>query len=216
MVVAQEGAPSFTTITTATAHAMALYFSNHQSLIKDCYPLKQLLLTPLATLRADSNSLSKLTFYASGRPKKLPKVATVVMERAERDARMSGARARADLVVTVDIMRGLVEECRHELRCFASQAMRVVLVALGRRLNGTAVGERDTEMEARAAGLVSRLISPLHVVFCVWTDGRLCLRTSVSCDCCLYDWTFLGAGRRVGSAVSRLLVRHLGHGSIGV
>lgn len=199
---------------------MSLYFSNHQTLIKDCYPLKLLTLTPLADLRPDSNSLSKLTFYAAGRPKKLPKVASAILDRAERDSRTSGLRARADLAVTVDVMKALVEECTSELRCFVSQAMGVVKAALGRRLNGMyGSGDRDTEMEARAAGLVSSSSRAGHAPFrrgC--RMGKLIMHGGivVSCYCYLYDGSIRRVGRRTSSAISRLPGPHHSNGAVGL
>jgi hypothetical protein len=131
------------------ATVVIMFVSNHQSLIKACYPL-DLSGDPLSS--PISNPLGKLTFYAAGRPKKLPKVAAVLLERAERDGRpSSGPKGRAGLAVTVEIMKELVSECRTELRCFADQALRVVELGLTRREGQ----QRDTQLEARAASLVS-------------------------------------------------------------
>lgn len=128
-----------------------LPIANHLGLLRDCYPVKTLTTTPITDLKPDGNALSKLCFYSANRPKKLPKVAAAVLERAERDARTSsGVKARAGLAVTVDVARGLVSECRSELHCFAQQALQVAELALGRR----EAGARDTAMEARGASLV--------------------------------------------------------------
>lgn len=125
--------------------------SNHLALLRDCYPVKTLTTTPIDDLKPDGNALSKLCFYSAGRPKKLPKVAAAVLERAEREARTSsGIKARAGLAVTVDIARGLVSECRSELHCFAELALQVAELALGRRESG----QRDPALEARGASLV--------------------------------------------------------------
>ncbi|KAK4695134.1 protein EFR3, partial [Phenoliferia sp. Uapishka_3] len=128
---------------------MGPFLSNHLALIKDCYPVKTLTTTSIAELKPDGNALSKLCFYSAGRPKKLPKVAAAVLERAERDTRTSGIKARAGLAVTVDIARGLVSECRSELHCFAEDALKVAELALGRR----EAGARDPDLEARGASL---------------------------------------------------------------
>jgi hypothetical protein len=138
--------------------------ANHLALINACYPLKLLIVTPLDELRADSNALSKLCYYAAGRPRKLNKVALAVLDRATKDARALGAKARADMAVTVDVMRGLVSDsgCRSELQCFAEQALKVVELGLTRR----EAGGRDTEIEGRAAGLVSLLPRILLVGRC--------------------------------------------------
>lgn len=128
-----------------------LPLANHIALVKDCYPLKLLTTVPIQELKADSNSLSKLCFYASGRPKKIPKVSSVIVERARINKSTTGIKARATLAVTIDIMRGLVGECRSELRCFALDALIVTEMALTRRNDG----HRDIELEGRGAGLVS-------------------------------------------------------------
>ncbi|KAI5476932.1 hypothetical protein MNV49_007033 [Pseudohyphozyma bogoriensis] len=125
-----------------------LHTSNHAALINSCYP--KAVNAPVGELKPDGNALSKLAFYCAGRPKKLPKVMAVIYERAEKDARAaSGGRARADLALTIDVVRGLVSDCRSELQCFAELALKVVELGLGRK----EAGKRDVELEARAAGL---------------------------------------------------------------
>lgn len=125
---------------------MSPFTSNHAKLIKDCYPPK-----PEGVPSAVSNNLGKLTFYAAGRPKKLPKVSTALLERAEKDSKSnSGPKGRAGLAVTLDIYKGLATECRSDLRVFGEQALRVVEMGLSRK-DGT---KRDPDMEARAASLV--------------------------------------------------------------
>lgn len=126
---------------------MAPWTSNHAKLIQDCYPPK-----PEGLPTAVSNNLGKLTFYAIGRPKKLPKVSAALFERAQKDAKSSsGQKGRTGLAVTIDIYKGLATECRSELRVFGEHALRVVEMGLSRR-DGS---KRDHEMEARAASLVS-------------------------------------------------------------
>lgn len=137
---------------------------NHIKLLRDCYPTKTLLTTPLAELKPDSNFLSKLTYYCAGRQKKIPKVAAAILERAEREARTSGAKGRALLAVTLEVMRSLVGECRTsaELGCFAEHALHVAELGFTRK----EAGQRDPELEARAAGLVSLLAFPFYSPFC--------------------------------------------------
>lgn len=131
---------------------MSPFTSNHVKLINDCYPSSADLGTANPLASAASNQLGKLTFYAAGRPKKLPKVAGVLLERAEKDGRSnSGAKGRGALAVTLDVFKGLVTECRTEMRCFADQALRAVELGLTRR-DGQ---RRDPQLEARAASLVS-------------------------------------------------------------
>ncbi|KAK4050376.1 plasma membrane localization protein [Microbotryomycetes sp. JL201] len=125
---------------------------NHQKLIRAVYP-------PPNELGQDppagpvSNALGKLTFYASGRPKKLPKVCAVLLERAERDGRpSSGAKARGGLSVTLQAMTALVTEARTEWNVTAKAALRAAEIGLLRR-NGA---HRDVHLEANAAQLASR------------------------------------------------------------
>lgn len=140
-----------------------MFSSNHIKLIRDVYPADLTTADPLPS--PSSNQLGKLTFYAAGRPKKLPKVAAVLLERAEKDGRAnSGAKGRGGLAVTIDILKGLVTECRTELRCFADQALRAVELGLTRREGQ----RRDVQLEARAASLVSScdMVQLAHTAHC--------------------------------------------------
>lgn len=144
-----------------------LHTSNHLALISACYPPKPQA-TPISDLKPDSNALSKLCFYASSRPKKLPKVVAAIHERADRDAKSAAsgnAKARADLAVSVDVVRGLVLECRSELQCFAEQALKVVELAL---VAGKQDSKRDLELEARGAGLVRLFVLLTRLVLLSW------------------------------------------------
>ncbi|KAM0793783.1 hypothetical protein ACM66B_001201 [Microbotryomycetes sp. NB124-2] len=122
---------------------------NHQKLIRAVYPAP-------AELGSDpppapvSNALGKLTFYASGRPKKLPKVCSVLLERAEREGKpSSGSKARGGLSVTIQTLTALVQEARNEWTVTAKPALRAAELGLLRR-NGA---KRDTHLEAKAAEL---------------------------------------------------------------
>ncbi|KAL6974709.1 plasma membrane localization protein [Sarracenia purpurea var. burkii] len=92
--------------------------------------------TPLAELKPDSNSLSKLCFYASGRPRSSPRSPTSSASGRRRRPRLGRAKASASLAVTVDVMKGLVTECRTELQCFAEKALRVAEAALTYKAEG--------------------------------------------------------------------------------
>lgn len=137
-----------------------LPLSHHLSLIQSCYPAPKLLSSsPLSAISPDSNALSKLTFYAQGRPKKLPKVVKVVRGQVTEHARSRGEKERKKVVVGLMMMRELVKECRSELVCCREDALEVVLLALGARdLNGgTAKGDkgRDEVVLLRGVELVS-------------------------------------------------------------
>ncbi|SCZ91385.1 BZ3500_MvSof-1268-A1-R1_Chr1-2g01374 [Microbotryum saponariae] len=128
--------------------------SNHLKLIDACYAVDLGSGTTTELPGAVSNSLGKLTFYASGRPKKIPKVTSVLLERAEKIARAAqsggvNSKARGGLAVTLDVMRALVVECRDELSCFVAHALRCVELGLTR--NKTQ--QRDVPLEAKAASL---------------------------------------------------------------
>ncbi|SCV67980.1 BQ2448_101 [Microbotryum intermedium] len=128
--------------------------SNHLKLIDACYAVDLGSGTKTELPGAVSNSLGKLTFYASGRPKKIPKVTAVLLERAEKNARAAqsggvNSKARGGLAVTLDVMRGLVVECRDELACFVAHALRCVELGLTRNKSQ----QRDVPLEAKAASL---------------------------------------------------------------
>lgn len=149
---------------------------NHVALIRDCYvqPHSSSSSSPSASAplpQPASNALSKLTFYAVNRPTKIPKVVAHLVERASKARASSGPKARADLAVTVDIVRGLVVETGESGKegagelikgAMAEEALRVAEMALGGEggkgdLFSTAQvrsGKRDPEMEARGASLV--------------------------------------------------------------
>ncbi|KDE06884.1 hypothetical protein MVLG_02772 [Microbotryum lychnidis-dioicae p1A1 Lamole] len=128
--------------------------SNHLKLIDACYAVDLGSGTTTELPGAVSNSLGKLTFYASGRPKKIPKVTSVLLERAEKIARAAqsggvNSKARGGLAVTLDVMRAIVVECRDELSCFVAHALRCVELGLTRNK----MQQRDVPLEAKAASL---------------------------------------------------------------
>ncbi|GAA5923296.1 uncharacterized protein JCM15063_003600 [Sporobolomyces koalae] len=143
--------------------------SNHLVLIRDCYPpapsssgTQHSLPPPV------SNGLGKLSFYAVNRPKKLPKVLHVLLERATRDRHSSGAKARQDLAVSLEIIRGLLIECGESskegsgelVKAVAEDALKAAELALSREGRGK---QRDPELEAIGAALfatVATLLTP--------------------------------------------------------
>ncbi|KAK4052228.1 plasma membrane localization protein [Microbotryomycetes sp. JL221] len=122
---------------------------NHQKLIRDVFPAANELGNDPPPSPV-SNSLGKLTFYANGRPKKLPKVCTVLLDKAEKDGRPStGAKGRGSLSVTIETFKALVTECKQEWSVVAKSALRACELGLLRR-NGA---RRDVHLEAKAAEL---------------------------------------------------------------
>jgi len=130
-----------------------MFSKNHQTLIKDCYPPPPSSSSPSAELAQPvSNATSKLCFYAAGRPKKIPKVALVLVQRAQSEAN-SGAKGQSGLGVTILILKELVSECRAEVGCFAQEALEVV---------GLGLQSQSLEVKARAASLVSKRAGSYH------------------------------------------------------
>lgn len=134
-----------------------MFSSNHARLIAACYPapVPAAAATPtnagststLSSIHADSNALSKLTFYASTRPKKLPVVMQSLLTIAARELK-SGEKGRSALAVTLEIARGLVVECRAELECCAMDALKLCEMGLVEQ-------QHEQELVARACGIVS-------------------------------------------------------------
>ncbi|GAA6047481.1 hypothetical protein JCM3770_005768 [Rhodotorula araucariae] len=171
---------------------------NHVALIRDCYvqPHSSSPSTaPTPLPQPASNALSKLTFYAVNRPAKIPKVLANLVDRAAKARASSGLRARQDLAVTVDIVRGLVVETGESGKegagelikgAIAEDALRVAEMALGGEGGGVDVfsaakvrgGKRDPEMEARGASLFHAVATFLTPPFFGASDsvGRQYLR----------------------------------------
>ncbi|GAA5992038.1 hypothetical protein JCM5350_006259 [Sporobolomyces pararoseus] len=147
--------------------------SNHLVLIKECYPP-----APSSSSSSPSepipppvsNGLGKLSFYAVNRPKKLPKVINVLLERATKDRHSSGTKARQDLGVTLEIIKGLLVECGESgkdgagelVKAVAEEALKAAELALSGEGSGRGK-KRDPEMEAKGAslfGTVATLLTP--------------------------------------------------------
>ncbi|GAA5827943.1 hypothetical protein JCM11251_005658 [Rhodosporidiobolus azoricus] len=160
-----------------------LPLSNHLALIKDCYPPSKDLsaTTHDGTLPSPlSNPLGKLTFYAVHRPQKTPKVLSALHSAALTFSRSaaSSARARAELGVTVEVVRSLVVEWGESGReeaagvvksAVAEEALGVAELALRGGAEGRAGrasgGKRDVEMEARGASLFAAVATYLSPPF---------------------------------------------------
>ncbi|GAA5909404.1 hypothetical protein JCM6882_000974 [Rhodosporidiobolus microsporus] len=168
-----------------------LPLSNHLALIKDIYPpSKDLVKTDDPTFLPSplSNPLGKLTFYATHRPQKTPKVLAALHTAAAGFSRSAGssARARAELGVTVEAVRALVMEWGESGReeaagvvksAVAEGALGVAEMALGGGDGAGAAaggggggrsrkgGKRDVEMEARGAALFAAVATYLSPPF---------------------------------------------------
>ncbi|KZT53297.1 hypothetical protein CALCODRAFT_440295 [Calocera cornea HHB12733] len=134
---------------------------NHVRLIDSCYPHHSALLATAPDYRPNSQELSRLTYYASNRPGKLPKITSYLEKRAKNEAakaKYGNAKQKASLLITLAIFRSLTVECRRELSVFSRTVIVVVSVAVSALPN-------DIEVAARAAS-----------VFTAWTtytDGGL-------------------------------------------
>ncbi|BGP04280.1 plasma membrane localization protein [Rhodotorula toruloides] len=158
---------------------------NHQALIRDCYP-------PYSSSSPDSlpqpvsNSLSKLAFYAINRPAKLAKVLAILLERASKARPGAGSgKARQELAVTTEIVRGLVVEAGESGKegsgelvkaALAETALKVAEMALGGAGGGPNAqvrsgGKRDPELEARGASLFHAVATYLTPPFFGSYDG---------------------------------------------
>ncbi|KAG8906442.1 plasma membrane localization protein [Tulasnella sp. 403] len=132
---------------------------NHVKLVNACYPTAPLAAAP--QFQPNSQELSRLTYYAANRPGKLHKLSDELEKRARNHARRAqtgNAKARALLLVTLDILRALTTECRRDLTLFSSGVVMSVDVALS-------CLPRDLEVVARAASAFT--------AWATYTDGTL-------------------------------------------
>ncbi|KAG8932948.1 plasma membrane localization protein [Tulasnella sp. 418] len=132
---------------------------NHVRLIIACYPAAPQAAAP--EYRPNSQELSRLTYYASNRPGKLHKLASELEKRAKSQARkaQSGhAKGRAQLLITLEILKALTAECRKDLSAFSSGVLSSVEAALKALPN-------DLEVAAHAAGVFTS--------WTTYTDGTL-------------------------------------------
>ncbi|BGP28345.1 plasma membrane localization protein [Rhodotorula toruloides] len=158
---------------------------NHQALIRDCYPPYSSS-SPGSLPQPVSNSLSKLAFYAINRPAKLNKVLAILLERASKARPGAGSgKARQELAVTTEIVRGLVVEAGESGKegsgelvkaALAETALKVAEMALGGAGGGgnaqvRSGGKRDPELEARGASLFHAVATYLTPPFFGSNDG---------------------------------------------
>lgn len=131
-----------------------MFEANHIKLITACYPA----ITPATTLNSyhpDANFLGKLTFYASTRPKKLPVLLQALLVNATKESQ-GNSKAVKHFAATLDIVRGIVNECRPELECFGENVLRICYLGLS---------SNDIELVARAAGIVRCSSNPPFICF---------------------------------------------------
>ncbi|KAL1922113.1 uncharacterized protein VTP21DRAFT_10755 [Calcarisporiella thermophila] len=97
-------------------------YSKHAKLITACYPKSP------AEKGPKPSELSYLTFYASSRPAKLLKVGRYLERKVARDT----VKERVtDNQVSLDILKGLMKECKRDLNLFSGNIVNVLLVITG-------------------------------------------------------------------------------------
>lgn len=134
---------------------------HHVQLVAACYPPSSALPTSGPDYKPNPQELSKLTYYASNRPGKIAKLGSELEKRVLADARKAksgNVRARATLLITLNIMKALTTECRRDLTLLSASLMSSLNATLGALPN-------DLEVVAKVAS-----------VFAAWaayTSGQL-------------------------------------------
>ncbi|KAL5530378.1 EFR3 [Sanghuangporus sanghuang] len=134
---------------------------HHVQLIAACYPPSSALLTSGPEYKPNSQELSRLTYYASNRPGKIAKLGSELEKRALTDARKASSgnvRARASLLITLNIFKALTQECRRDLSLLATSLMSTLDSTL-------AVLSNDLEVAAKVASV--------FVWWSTYTNGQL-------------------------------------------
>ncbi|KAF5333424.1 hypothetical protein D9611_002397 [Ephemerocybe angulata] len=110
-----------------------LFTPNHVQLLNACYPPTSSLLTAGPAYAPSSHELSRLTYYASNHPGKLTKFGDEVEKRIRSESRKAKAgniRARASLLISLEILRSLATECRSDISLLSPALVTSVNVAL--------------------------------------------------------------------------------------
>jgi len=124
---------------------------HHAQLIAACYPPSAALLTSAPEYKPNSQELSRLTYYASNRPGKIAKLSGVLQKRVVTDARKAKAgnlRARASLLISLNIWKALVNECRQSISLLSSALLSSLETCLSELSN-------DLEVSAKLATVFS-------------------------------------------------------------
>ncbi|KAI8993551.1 hypothetical protein BDB01DRAFT_332914 [Pilobolus umbonatus] len=119
--------------------------TNHAQLIKNCYPLKEGGILPLAS------QLSYLTFYASSRPAKLSKVGAYMDKKVTKDIR-KGRKDNSH--VSLLIIQKLIQSCHRDLNIFSKYIVSILSKLL----------------DTRDLDLID-LTCSTFIVFCKYHDG---------------------------------------------
>lgn len=126
---------------------------NHRKLVQDCYPPSKKL---AGSENPNSNELGKLVYYAQTKPAKLTKVGKLLQDRATSDSRAianapSQEKARCGLLITLAILKSLIQECPQDIAYISKSAQTALLQALGAARKGGPNGTRDLQLDSRVS-----------------------------------------------------------------
>lgn len=136
-------------------------------MIDECYPPPKSLASIGPEYKANSNELSKLTYYANRKPEKLTKVGKYLETKATAESKgVSGSgqaadKAKGSLMVTLAITKDLITECHRDINYFASSAAVILNAALQGAAKANA-GKRDLDITARSAATFFALSNYLN------------------------------------------------------
>lgn len=136
-------------------------------MIDECYPPPKSLASIGPEYKANSNELSKLTYYANRKPEKLTKLGKYLETKANAESKgVSGSgqaadKAKGSLMVTLAITKDLITECHRDINYFASSAAFILNAALQGAAKGNA-GKRDLDITARSAATFFALSNYLN------------------------------------------------------
>lgn len=141
--------------------------ANHRAMVDECYPPPKSLASIGPEYKANSNELSKLTYYANRKPEKLTKVGKYLETKASTESKgVSGSgqaadKAKGSLMVTLAITKDLITECHRDINYFASSAAVILSAALQGAAKANA-GKRDLDITARSAAAFFALSNYLN------------------------------------------------------
>lgn len=125
--------------------------------LNDCYPPPKQLLAG-TEYRPLSDQLAKFLYYARNHPSQLARLGNELERRIIKDARGSTGgypKSRANLLVSLSILKALVAECRRDLGLFTRSAIRAITHALDVKVYQK--DHPDIEIIARASSCFASL-----------------------------------------------------------
>ncbi|EJD01400.1 uncharacterized protein FOMMEDRAFT_30102 [Fomitiporia mediterranea MF3/22] len=134
---------------------------HHVQLIAACYPPSAALVTAGPEFKPNSQELSRLTYYASNRPGKITKLGSELEKRALTDVRKASAgnmKARASLLITLNIFKALVQECRRDLSMLSTSLISALDMTLS---------QLSSDLE------VASKVASVFAAWATYTNGQL-------------------------------------------